>query len=383
MLISKRFLSLVAGAVIAIGLSSAAHADTWLPKYNSSEHVRIAPDVDAATRANIESSSMASQVNTLSQQYGLDVYVIVTTTGSEVSGPVGSSGSPLVRRVWDMWTNHGLPSQRALVILMTGKPGSNLSSVGVRAGEWMNGMGINRDTMNADDGPVRPVARDYLGSSYNPAAVPPAIVSNINAIIAARTTPAQAPTAVDTSVGSGSPVISTQPVGQSEGNGPSFLVVVCVVGLATCIIGIFIALRRSKKAAAGNSFEDRMRSSASRPPQAGSGDYGPDVVNRTTVVTPIGTSSVGRDVTMVGAGVLTGVLLEQELERQRQSRLRDSGTSSATDSGYVAPAYIRRRRRRAPPARRPHPAARVRAAVPAAAAALAAAAAPAAAVPEQ
>jgi len=188
-MITIKSLRLMAGAMLAvIGFATAAHAQatTWIPKYNRSQHVYVAPGIDNATRNTFESSATVSQITNLASQQNLDVFVIVTQTESDISGPANASGPALVRAVWSNWTNHGFSSSRGLVILMTGT-GGKFSSVGVRAGETLNNLGINRDAMNDEDGPVRPALKSYLVDAYDPAGVPAAIVTNVNALMAAGT----------------------------------------------------------------------------------------------------------------------------------------------------------------------------------------------------
>lgn len=114
----------------------------------------------------------------------LDVYVVLSLTEADAGGDASQTGPVLVRRLWDSWSV--LPrfkKERALVILMTGD-GHSFNSVGVRAGDFLNRLGIVRKTMSDANGPVIPVLRAHL--DREPSAVPVGIVDNINTIVAAK-----------------------------------------------------------------------------------------------------------------------------------------------------------------------------------------------------
>ena len=334
-MISNRFTRTLTGALLAaaaLAFTTSAQADpNWLPKFNSSRHVYVSPDVGGDLRSKVDSPTFASDIKSLADQQNLNVYVVVTTSsGGDVSG----SGPALVRQLWGMWSNHGLPSQRALVILMTGAPGANISSVGVRPGESLNAMGINRDMMNDVNGPVRTAIATYLRDSYNPSALPPAIVRNINAIVAARTASTQAPiTSIDTTPPVSNPGLTSTSGPTTTNSGESMSIIVPIgIGLAIAIALVLIIRRRSPApSTSSGSFEERLRSSTSSPRQTGYGNV-PPASNASVTPTSTGSNTV-HDATLLGAGAVGGYLLGSELERRREEeRRRDSGSTTGSDN---------------------------------------------------
>jgi hypothetical protein len=68
---------------------------------------------------------------------------------------------------------------------MTAPRDGPLLTIGVRAGSYLNGLGINRNTMNDPEGPVFTARNQYLSTS--PARVPLAIAEQINTLVTANT----------------------------------------------------------------------------------------------------------------------------------------------------------------------------------------------------
>lgn len=305
-------------------------SESWLPSFDSSQHVYIAPAVQGSVRTDFAIGDFKSELADAARKQNLDVYVIVTRSEAD-AGAVNGSGPVLVRKLWDNW--HGsssFSSQRALVILMTGGSDGKLVSVGVRAGETLNNLGIVRNTMSDPNGPVMPVLRSDL--SGNPSAVPVKIVNNISAIIAAKSGNS---TAVTGDGAGTAPAISNS--SEEESSMPIALIfIVGGIVVAAIVILVMRANRKPAQSSSGNVFEDRLRSSSRKP--SGSGDSVSD-----GSVKPSGSeSSTARDATILGAGALGGYVLGSEVQRRRdEERRRDSGTPSSSttnDTPYVAPA---------------------------------------------
>lgn len=220
---------------------------------------------------------------------------------------------------------------------MTGD-GHTLTSVGVRAGGFLNSLGIKRNTMNDENGPVMPVLRSYLAS--DPASVPARIVNNINEIVTSKVTP-------PANLGGGNqPTTGTNEGDNSMGIGTILLIIAGgVIGIALIVRLMFPPRRPTstytpptrqtprptlRKSASG--FEGRL--SDSRRNRAGgtaAGADGPDSdddTRRRNDNDGINTAAAA------GAGVVAGVLLSEAARRNNDEPRRDSGSS---DGGYVPP----------------------------------------------
>jgi hypothetical protein len=304
-------------------------SESWLPSFDSSQHVYIAPAVQGSVRTDFAIGDFKSELADAARKQNLDVYVIVTRSEAD-AGAVNGSGPVLVRKLWDNWhSSSSFSSQRALVILITGGSDGKLVSVGVRAGETLNTLGIVRNTMSDPNGPVIPVLRSDLSS--NPSAVPVKIVNNISAIIAAKTSSS---TAVTEGAGTATAISNSN---EEESSMPiALILLVGGIVVAAIVILVIRANRKPAQSTSGNVFEDRLRSSSRKP--SGTGDS----VNDGSVKPSGSESSTARDATILGAGALGGYVLGSEVQRRRdEERRRDSGTQSSTttsDTPYVAPA---------------------------------------------
>lgn len=307
---------------------------SWLPSYNSSQRIYIAPGVDASVQQTYSSSTWLSDLNAVSRVHDLDVYVIITASGNDSGNDARQAGPVLVRKLWDHWTNNvGFNSDRALIILMTGD-GRALTSVGVRAGDFLNRLGIQRSTMNDQSGPVIPVLRAYLTS--DPASIPARIVGNINTIVTSKTTPPA------TLSGGNQPTSGTTEGDNSMGFGTILLIASGII----LVVGAFIVATRPRRPDStytstrptarttslrkpGSGFEGRLSDSRRRNSgtAAGTGVDVDDDTRRRNDNDGINTA------TAAGAGVVAGVLIADAARREDEPR-RDSGSS---DSGYVAP----------------------------------------------
>lgn len=335
----KRFLNAIPLLLIMLFALAgpAAAQSSWLPAFKSDQRVYIAPGVDSTLQQAFSRSSFTSEVERAAQVHNLNVYVIVTVSGNDIGNDARMAGPVLSRKVWDSWTRtSGFNSDRALIIVMTGD-GRALSSVGVRAGGYLNGLGIVRDTMSSQNGPVIPVLRTYLSS--DPSAVPARIVANINGIVSAKTAPPA------TLSGGNTPDSGTTAEDNSMGLG-TILIIIGVVAGGFFLLRWMTRPRSSTTGGYGSTpttprshttprsgagFESRM-DRARRDRRTGDADDGADnTTNRNDGNSGLGTAAA------VGAGVVGGVVLAETLRRnQEDDRRRDSGSTSS-DSGYVAP----------------------------------------------
>jgi hypothetical protein len=227
-------------------------ADSWLPVFVPDQHTYVAPVINNGLRSDFISPSFKNEVAKAAKKQKLDVYVVVTRSESDTGENLIASGPLLVRKLWQNWhsDSSGFASSRAVVILMTGGQDGKLVSVGVRAGETLNGVGINRATMNDQNGPVKPVLKDYLVQS--PAVVPVEIVNNISDLVAA----------------SGASVSSiSAPVGEKTSSlffASASLTMFMAGAFVLLLAAIWVALKRFQpvEKPAEEDFETRLRSSA-------------------------------------------------------------------------------------------------------------------------
>ena len=260
-------------AMIACTAGSAAAqslpATSWLPAHKAAETVYISPATDPVLAAPFESFAFKSELKKIESANNLTIYVVVTQTGSDIlSEP--AKGPALVRKLWDDWnTNAGssFAEPRSLVILLTGPNNHSLKSVGVRAGSWLNGLGINRNTMSDDAGPVR-TSLGELGS--NPSQVAITIAQKVDALATAK------------SGGTAStPAKSTDESAKNQADGSGLAIAFALVG-AVVLVVIVVAVRRSSSSgsSSGSVFEQELRrergnsTGSSLSPRTDRGKYG-------------------------------------------------------------------------------------------------------------
>jgi len=172
--------------LLAIAAPSFAQ-DSWLPSFREGTSVYLAPTLAEEEVTLFNASGYAEELKDLGSVHDLQIYVVVTRNAdSKLSEE--NKGPALVRRLWETWNNNASFSEsRALVILMTAPKDGPLLTIGVRAGSYLNSLGINRNTMNDPTGPVFTAKNQYLNTS--PARVPLAIAEQINALVTAQAKP--------------------------------------------------------------------------------------------------------------------------------------------------------------------------------------------------
>jgi hypothetical protein len=237
-------------------------ADSWLPVFVPDQHTYVAPVINNGLRSDFISPSFKNEVAKAAKKQKLDVYVVVTRSESDTGENLTASGPLLVRKLWQNWhsDSSGFASSRAVIILMTGGQDGKLVSVGVRAGETLNGVGINRATMNDPNGPVKPVLKEYLVQS--PAVVPVKIVNNMSDLVAASSASVSSDNRNNASVNGAN---ESKEGSSTESSILPFVYFFLILGGA--VIGIPALLyflfkpRHSAEKTTGEDFETRLRSS--------------------------------------------------------------------------------------------------------------------------
>ncbi|MBC7996742.1 MAG: hypothetical protein IAF58_02300 [Leptolyngbya sp.] len=348
----KLFSALPLLILLVFGMVGQASAQSsWLPSYSASERVYVAPGVDNSLRSAFESSSVAADIRQQAAVHNLNVLVVVTVSGDDAGTDARQSGPVLVRKLWDSWiATSGFSKERVLVILLTGD-GQQITSVGVRAGDYLNRQGIVRNTMSDQNGPVIPVLRANLSS--NPSAVPAGIVERVNAIVTAKVGTAAPVNSGD----SGTPVSPPSSSTSSEGNSSMSLGTILLIVAGGVVLFLVIrAIAKSGSSSSSSTPADtgfQARLDAERRARAAiTARYS---VPATGASTPAGTTdphatnspggSNGVNTALaVGAGVVAGSVIADQVRRRndeeeadRRRREDTTTTTTTSDSGSVAP----------------------------------------------
>ena len=312
-------------------VAPAAAQPSFLPALDPGKQIYIAPGVDATLAQAFSSRDLVSNLQNAAAVHNLQVVVVVTASGDDAGTDARQAGPVLVRKLWDAWSRtSAFQPDRTLIILMTGD-GHTLTSVGVRAGPYLNGLGIQRNTMNDTTGPVIPVLRSYLAS--DPASVPGHIVVNINKIVTSKLAPP-----------------ATSGSGTTEGDSSMGIgTILLIVGGIFAAAILFIVATRPRNPTSSSHYHPRARTTDLRKPGSGFESRirngRTDRAGRTGADTDVGGTDDDtrrrnddgvNTATAVGAGVVGGVLLGEALRRNDDDDRRSSGSGS-TDSGYVAP----------------------------------------------
>ena len=314
-------------------VGTAAAQTSWLPTYNAGQTVYIAPGVDASFEGTYATQAFKTEIGNAARVHNLDVYVIITASGEDAGSDARQAGPVLVRNLWTRWTaDVAFNSDRAVIILMTGD-GHTLTSVGVRAGGYLNNLGIKRATMNDPNGPVMPVLRSYLAN--DPASVPVRIVNNLNAIVTSKISPTA-------TVGGNQPSSGTNEGDNSMGIGTILLIIAgALIGSALLVRLMFPPRRptstytpasRPTLRKSGSGFEGRL--SDSRRNRTGHTAAGADMPDTDDGTRNRNDNDGINTAAAAGAGVVAGVLLSETIRRNEDEPRRDSGSS---DGGYVPP----------------------------------------------
>lgn len=314
-------------------VGQAAAQPSFLPAFDPGKQIYVAPGVDSTLAQAFSSRDVVSNLQNAAAVHNLQVIVVVTASGDDAGTDARQAGPVLSRKLWDAWSRtSAFQPDRSVIVLMTGD-GHTLTSVGVRAGPYLNSLGIQRNTMSDANGPVMPVLRSYLAS--DPASVPARIVVNINKIVTSKTTPPAPATGSGTTEGD-----------SSMGTGTIILIVGGLFALAVLFIVITRPRRPSttssytppartgtslRKSGTGSGFDGRLRDSrSSRTGGAAGADFGGD-----DDATRRRNDDSTNTAAAVGAGVVGGMILNETLRRNDDDDRRSS--SGSTDSGYVAP----------------------------------------------
>lgn len=335
----KLLCALPALIVTLFVMCNAASANSsWLPSFDPGRFVFAGPGVEVEIREVFNRSDFQADLFRSAAVNDLDVYVVLTKTPADAGGDTSQTGPALVRRLWDSWSV--LPrfkKERALVILMTGD-GHSFNSVGARAGDFLNRLGIVRKTMSDANGPVIPVLRAHLDREAS--VVPVGIVDNINNIVAAK-------------IGWVAPVaegdIKTPPVTPTVSaptkkgkfmfeNG--WLIAMIIVGI--CAVIVLGRPRSSRRASGGqcqpgasdvptSSFPERL-SASRRDRDNGSSD---NHANNDQSISGVGTAAA------LGAGVIGGAILAETMRNsgadETARRRRDEESRSSDSTGIYTP----------------------------------------------
>lgn len=166
---------------------------TWLPEFNPGQSVYVDPKLSSDRIAPVDFSKLESLIKTEQRAHGLQIYVIATKQGSDLSG----SGMA-VRKLEELqlkWAgNPNFSKEKYLIILWVRRADdANRSSIAGVGGNWLREMGMGTAYFNDDNtGPLRTsLLRKYF--PQDPASGFVAVAQSVNADISAKVWDAQKP----------------------------------------------------------------------------------------------------------------------------------------------------------------------------------------------
>lgn len=179
MRLTKNILSLL--FLVFIAFSQTARAlDNWPPSFSKDTIVYLGHALNSEETTYFQDAKFQAEIKRLASQEQLDIFVIVTRTDDN-SLAANNTGPTLVRNLMESWGLQGtFPEARSLIILLTGPKEGPLVSSGVRAGSYLNDLGITRNVLNDPGGPVKGAIKDYLSSDPRKAVLN--IIANINVL---------------------------------------------------------------------------------------------------------------------------------------------------------------------------------------------------------
>lgn len=185
----KLILSLVLTCVAATQVSA---AETWLPDFDQNVHVYV--DSKLTGRGVNFGADFEAKVQKAASVHGLSVYVIATEQGDELTVPdrPNWAADMLHTRLWNKWYYaKGFSQDRILILLYIKGKDQDICSTAARSGNYLHGLGVDRNKFYSANGPVMPVVRQYMGT--DPARGLLTIIDNVNAeVTSAKTKQAEA-----------------------------------------------------------------------------------------------------------------------------------------------------------------------------------------------
>ncbi|MBA3991874.1 MAG: hypothetical protein C0469_00005, partial [Cyanobacteria bacterium DS2.3.42] len=304
--------------MLLVMCNAASANSSWLPSFDPGRLVFTGPGVEVEIREVFNRSGFQADLFRSAAVNDLDVYVVLIKTPADAGGDTSQTGPVLVRRLWDRWSV--LPrfkKERALVILMTGD-GHSFNSVGVRAGDFLNRLGIVRKTMSDANGPVIPVLRAHLDGE--PSVVPVGIVDNINNIVAAKIGWVAPVSEGNIETPPVTPTVSAPTIKGKSMFENGWLIAMIIVGICAVIV---LGRPRSSRRVSGGQFQPGAsdvpsscfpeRLSASRRDRDNGSSDNP--ANNDQSISGVGTAAA------LGAGVIGGAILAETV--------RNSGADEA------------------------------------------------------
>jgi len=169
-------LALVAGA------PAARAAETWLPEFDASKHVYLAPQLaNHPSKPVTFSEDFEAKINELAKKHGLSIYVIATEQGDELEGDRSRFAPNLLHTtLYGRWrVQPGFSEDRILMILWVRfKEDPDHSSFAARSGSFLHGYGIDRQRFFDPNGPVLSAKRQFMPQDPQGAFL--AVIKNVN-----------------------------------------------------------------------------------------------------------------------------------------------------------------------------------------------------------
>lgn len=172
----------VALFIVLCGGKAALAKDTWLPNFSSTKHVHVDTALtNHATEPFDLDQDFRHKLDQLSKKSGLDVYVVASQAGGDLSSNSKRWAPELLHsKLWSKWSNSsGFDEKNSVVILWIRGGDTNKMSTGVRVGDNLHSAGLSRNRLFASNGPVMSAISSHMPDE--PAQCFVQIVENINA----------------------------------------------------------------------------------------------------------------------------------------------------------------------------------------------------------
>lgn len=163
---------------------------TWLPDFNPSQNVYVDTRLSGDRLAPVDFSGLARLIPGMQEANGLQIYVIATKQGSDLSG--AGMATRKLEELQNRWAGlSNFPREKSLVCLWVRRADdANRGSVACVGGNWLRSMNMGSAYFNSEAGPLRDFGRFMPG---DPAGAVGSIINHVNADISAQLFEAQKP----------------------------------------------------------------------------------------------------------------------------------------------------------------------------------------------
>ena len=153
---------------------------TWMPKFNSNQHVYLDPKLTQNPTYPVRLQGLDRQLEQAARQHNLEIYVVAAEQGQETLAPDSNWAVAKLDDLIARWQNQrGFPGDRHLTIFWVRHFNNvNQGWVAANAGSSLRAQGLTANKFSDPNGPVIPALEQYMPN--NPQQAILAIVSNVN-----------------------------------------------------------------------------------------------------------------------------------------------------------------------------------------------------------